>query len=188
MDRAELQALQLAMSLCLGLGLGFFYDIYRVWFRKVQVRDRLLAGVGDILWWVLALVIAMVGLYRINGLELRFPVLALAAAGVCVYMGFLSPVIFPLLWRLLGWLWRAAKWLGRCLCDAMELLLCPLVWLVELGFGILGLLGCLLRLVGRILGGAVRFLLRPFGDLVLYIKKHQKKVDFDVDFSEGNDI
>lgn len=186
MDRAELQAMQLAMAMCLGLGLGFFYDVYRVWFRRVKLRW--LAGAGDIIWWGLALLLAMGGLYRINGLELRFPVLALTVAGVCVYMGLLSPVIFPLLWRLLGGLWRVIKWLGGCFAGALGLLLCPLVWLVELAFG-LGQLGVQFgragaRLLGRILG----IILRPFYGLAASFKKHLKKVDFNVDFSKENDI
>ena len=35
MDRAELQAVQLALAFGLGLGLGFFYDFYRVDRRSV---------------------------------------------------------------------------------------------------------------------------------------------------------
>ena len=80
MDRAELQAIQLAAALGLGLGLGFFYDVYRVWFR--QLRGRFWPALGDIVWWLVALGLAFVGLYHINGAELRLPVLVLTAAGV----------------------------------------------------------------------------------------------------------
>lgn len=190
MDRAELQALQLAWSLGLGLGLGFLYDVYRVWFRRLKndAGSRWLAAAGDIGWWLTALILAAAGLYRINGLELRLPILALAAAGVCVYMGFLSPVLFPLLWRLLGWLWRFLCWWGHCFGNALALLLAPLVFLVELGFILGRIIGRILKGLGRILARVGRVLLLPINRLVLSFKKHQKKVDFAVDFAEENDI
>ena len=84
MDRAELQAVQLALAFGLGLGLGFFYDFYRVWFR--QLKGRLWPALGDIVWWLAALGLAFGGLYHINGAQLRLPVLLLAAAGVCLYL------------------------------------------------------------------------------------------------------
>ena len=170
MDRAELQALQLAWSLGLGLGLGFLYDVYRVWFRRLKndAGSRWLAAAGDIGWWLAALI--------------------LAAAGVCVYMGFLSPVLFPLLWRLLGWLWRLLCWWGRCFGNALALLLAPLVLLVELGFTLGRIIGRILKGFGRILARVGRVLLLPINRLVLSFKKHQKKVDFAVDFAEENDI
>ncbi len=88
MDRAELQAVQLALAFGLGLGLGFFYDFYRVWFR--QLKGRLWPALGDIVWWLAALGLAFGGLYHINGAQLRLPVLLLAAAGVSVLFVMLS--------------------------------------------------------------------------------------------------
>ena len=157
MDRAELQAVQLALAFGLGLGLGFFYDFYRVWFR--QLKGRLWPALGDIVWWLAALGLAFGGLYHINGAQLRLPVLLLAAAGVCLYLGFFSPVLFPLLRRLLLGLWRLLRWLFGCFAGAVALLLSPLVWLVELGFRLLWLLQRLLVL-------PYRWVLRPVGRLL----------------------
>ena len=162
MDRAELQAVQLALAFGLGLGLGFFYDFYRVWFR--QLKGRLWPALGDIVWWLAALGLAFGGLYHINGAQLRLPVLLLAAAGVCLYLGFFSPVLFPLL-----------------------------VWLVELGFRLLWLLQRLLvlpyrwvlRPVGRLLS---RLLVQPWQKLRTNLRKAFKKRIKKVDFEARNDI
>lgn len=187
MDRAELQAVQLALAFGLGLGLGFFYDFYRVWFR--QLRGRLLPALGDIVWWLAALALAFGGLYHINGAQLRLPVLLLAAAGVCLYLGFFSPVLFPLLRRLLLGLWRLLRWLCGCFAGAVALLLSPLVWLVELAFRLLWLLQRLMLLPYRwVLQPAVRLLARPWQKLRTYLRKAFKKRIKKVDFETRNDI
>lgn len=195
MDRAELQAVQLALAFGLGLGLGFFYDFYRVWFR--QLKGRLWPALGDIVWWLAALGLAFAGLYHINGAQLRLPVLLLAAAGVCLYLGFFSPVLFPLLRRLLLGLWRLLRWLLGCFARAVALLLSPLVWLVELAFRLLWLLQrllilpyrWLLRPAGRLLCRLFNSLLaRPWQKLHTYLRKAFKKRIKKVDFEGGNDI
>ena len=191
MDRAELQAVQLALAFGLGLGLGFFYDFYRVWFR--QLKGRLWPALGDIVWWLAALGLAFGGLYHINGAQLRLPVLLLAAAGVCLYLGLFSPVLFPLLRRLLLGLWRLLRWLFGCFAGAVALLLSPLVWLVELGFRLLWLLQRLLvlpyrwvlRPVGRLLS---RLLVQPWQKLRTNLRKAFKKRIKKVDFEARNDI
>ncbi len=110
--RSELQAVQLALALMLGVALGFWYDIYRVWFRRC--RGRMLRGAGDILWWLSVLILSVVALYHINGIELRVPVLLLVAGGLSLYMGLLSPVLFPLLQNVARLVWRSVLWLtGR---------------------------------------------------------------------------
>lgn len=186
MDRAELQAVQLALALGLGLGLGFFYDVYRVWFR--QLRGRLWPAVGDIAWWLAALALAFGGLYRINGAELRLPVLALAAAGVCLYLGLLSPVLFGLLCRLLLGIWRLLVWLCGCFAGALALLLSPLVWLVELGFRLVLLAGRFARWLWHILSGMLAWLFKPWRRLAEKINNAIKNRAKKVDFEEPNDI
>lgn len=182
MDRAELQAVQLALALVLGLGLGFFYDLYRVWFRSA--RGAIRKGVGDIIWWLLALTYSLVALYKINGMELRLPVLVLAAAGVCLYMGFFSPVIFPGLHRLVGWMVHIVRWLWRMLGRLLALVLLPVVWAAD---AVLRLLGLILWILGwpfaRLikLGGRLAAVLRR-------VCEHCKKPAKEVDFTEENDI
>lgn len=186
MDRAELQAMQLALALGLGVGLGFFYDIYRVWFR--QLRGRFWPALGDIAWWLAALGLAFGGLYHINGAELRLPVLALVAGGVCLYLGLLSPLLFGVLCKLLLGLWRLLVWLSGCFAGALALLLSPLVWLVEIFFRVIILIWHLLTQIYHSMTGLLAWLSRPWrrlaGKIYKRLKKPQKKVDFD----EADDI
>lgn len=182
MDRAELQAVQLALALALGMSLGLFYDAYRVWFRSI--RHPLWRGIGDIVWWAAAFGCSAAALYYINGMQLRLPVLALALAGVCLYMGFFSPVIFPLLSRLLGLLCRLVCGLLRLLGRLLALLLLPVVWVAD---ALLRLAELLLRLAGVIL--------RPFRRLggrlaaaLAGVRACLKKPAKEVDFAEENDI
>ena len=132
MDRAELQAVQLALAFGLGLGLGFFYDFYRVWFR--QLKGRLWPALGDIAWWLAALGLAFGGLYHINGAQLRLPVLLLAAAGVCLYLGFFSPVLFPLLCRGGGFAAEPAGLAGGAGLSAALAAATPVSVALSLGF------------------------------------------------------
>ena len=182
MDRAELQAVQLVLALGLGVGLGFFYDIYRVWFR--QLRGRFWPALGDIAWWLAALGLAFGGLYHINGVELRLPVLALTAGGVCLYLALLSPLLFGVLCKLLLGLWRLLVWFSGCFAGALALLLSPLVWLVEIFFHISRLIWHILTWVCQFLAGVLAWLLRPWqrlaGKIYKRLKKPQKKVDFDM--------
>lgn len=156
---AEFQAAQLVLSCCLGLGLGLFYDIYRVWFRAPG--GRWLKGLGDIVWWLLALAVAAAALYHINGLELRLFPLALAAAGCCLEQALISPRFFPLLEGVCRFGLRLFRRLLRLLRRLLECLLLPLVWPVELAFRLVLLLkGLLLRLL-RALRDLLLWLLRP---------------------------
>ncbi len=182
MDRAELQAVQLALALALGLSLGLFYDVYRVWFRGA--RGPLWRGVGDIGWWLLAFAYSAAALYYINGIELRLPVLALAAAGVCLYMGFFSPVIFPVLHRLLRLLFRAVRGLWRLFGRLLALVLLPVVWAAD---AVLRLAGALARLVGVLLRPVAR-LGRRLAAGMAGVRARCKKPAKEVDFTEENDI
>lgn len=150
---------QLAAAFGLGVGLGLLYDLYRVWFRRA--RRPWARAVGDIAWWLCALVVAAGALYYINGLALRGFTLALAAAGAVCEQASISPRFFPL-----GeWVChRVVQWvcaLGRFFRRAVECGLTPLVWLVELAFKLVGLVWLVACRVGGILGRPVRWLTAP---------------------------
>lgn len=150
---AEIQAAQLAWSFALGVGLGLLYDVYRVWFRAAG--RRWLKAVGDIIWWLAALLVAAWAMYHINGLALRGFPLALALLGCVVEQGLISPQFFPLMRRLCGGLLAVAGRLLGIFRGLLELLLTPLVWCVELVFRLLviakRLLLCVFGLVFRVL-------------------------------------
>lgn len=150
---------QLAAAFGLGVGLGLLYDVYRVWFRRA--RHPWARAVGDIAWWLCALVLAAGALYYINGLALRGFTLALAAVGAVCEQAAISPIFFPLGERVCR---RVVQWvcaLGRLVRRAVECGLTPLVWLVELAFKLVGLAWRVVCRVGGILGRLVRWLTAP---------------------------
>lgn len=150
---------QLAAAFGLGVGLGLLYDVYRVWFRRA--RRPWARAVGDIAWWLCALVLAAWALYYINGLALRGFTLALAAAGAVCEQAAISPRFFPLGERVCC---RGVQWVrafGRLFLRAVEAGLTPLVWLVELAFKLVGLVWRVACRVGGILGLLVRWLTAP---------------------------
>ncbi len=154
--------MQLLLAFALGVGLGAFYDLYRVWFRGA--RSRPMRGLGDLLWWGAALFLAAGALYRIDALALRLPPLLLALLGVAVQQACISPWAFPLLQRCCRFIGRFWRGLRRLWQRAVAVLLLPLVWPVELAFRLLLLLARLLgALFGRIEGLLRRLLARPLG-------------------------
>lgn len=156
---AEVQAVQLLCSFGLGTGLGVFYDIYRVWFRAPG--KKWLKGMGDMLWWALALAAAAGALYHINGLELRLVPLMLAAAGCIIEQALLSPRLFPAIDGLCRFVLRCCRAVGRFLRRVIEFLLYPLVWPVELAFRLLLFIRKLAVGVLKKLRDLALWLLRP---------------------------
>jgi spore cortex biosynthesis protein YabQ len=148
-NRAEWQAVQLGLCFVLGLALGLFYDVYRVWFRSE--RRGGLRGLGDVCWWLAALLLVVLALYRINGLELRLPSLAAIAAGVCLHLGLLSPHVYPLLYRLFRAVFHLLADVCRLMARLLTLLLTPFVLVVEMGFRLLLVLRAVLKWLGRLI-------------------------------------
>ncbi len=159
MDRAEFQAVQLVLAFALGIALGVFYDVYRVWFRGAHRRAA--KGLGDIIWWLLALGLAAGAFYRINSLSLRAAPLALALLGVAVQQGLISPWAFPLLQRFCRAVGRFLGWVTQLLQRLVAFLLLPLVWPVEVAFRLLLAFARLLRRVTSLLGRLLRWLFAP---------------------------
>ena len=153
MDRAELQAVQLASALVLGLVLGLFYDVYRVWFRTE--KKHISRGLGDVLWWLAALLMVAAALYHINGLQLRAAPLMLVAGGVVLQQGVISPWTFPMLQRLVWLLVRTVRLLIRIMHRVLAIALLPLLWVVELLFRLTMLVH---RLIRRLWGVICRLL------------------------------
>lgn len=215
--RSEMQAVQLGLALNLGVVLGLWYDMYRVWFR--HCRGRIWRGVGDILWWVAALGLSVVALYHINGVELRLPVLLLVVAGLCLYMGLLSPVLFPVLQDMVRLVWRFVLWVvGRVWHIGglvVRFVVLPVVWVVDVVVwfwgvcrGVFGVpVGFIYKVAYRVVYGVLggicgKFIGRFFSRVINGVKcwlgrvgwqgravgESDKKAAKEVDFSEENDI
>lgn len=156
---AAQQGFELAGAFVLGLLLGVLYDVYRVWFRATTGTIR--HTVGDVLWWLLALGISLAVLYRLNGLEVRGFVLLLAVLGCTAQQLLLSPKLFGGMEKLFCLILRWWRGVWRIFHRAVELLLTPVVWAVEIVFRLLRLVVRLCRGVGRTVLGLLSWLLIP---------------------------
>lgn len=165
---AEIQARQLALAFALGLFLGLFYDVYRVWFRHGGRTAS--KTVGDILWWLVALVLSAVALYHINGLALRGFALAMVALGCVTEQLFLSRRVFLFADSLAHLLLGVFRRLLGLMFRLTELLLWPLSFAVELLFR-LGVKSVrLLQWLFSVFWRLLRFLTMPLWRPLLAVK------------------
>lgn len=88
--------------------LGGFFDLYRV-FRSTIKVNKLIDSVGDLFFWLCALILLGPLLYWSTWLELRFYVWLALGAGMVFYMMVFSP---KLIWVYLRF-WKAITWLPR---------------------------------------------------------------------------
>lgn len=178
MERAEFQAVQLVLAFGLGLSLGLFYDFYRLWLLGGKKKIR---AVGDLCWCILAMIWTFGGLYFINGGEIRFMVCAFGFLGMTLYLGFLSPVILPILKALLGVILKILAFLWRLFETVLHIFLLPVVWIFEL---IMKVLGCVFAFIM----GIFAYVVGLFGKLAKFIQKTAKNYLKKVDFDEEVDI
>lgn len=102
MDTAAGQFLRLLLALICGVGLGIFYDGYRL-FRRFTAPHRRLRPLLDILWWLLALALVFAVWLRFTWGEVRFSLLVWQGLGFALYYTYLSPHIYGLgKWLLSG--------------------------------------------------------------------------------------
>ena len=126
MDRASLQAAQILCAFGLGLTLGLFYDFYRIWLRKG--RKKVAAAVGDVLWWIFALLWAFFWLLQINWAELRIPVVLMVFLGLGLYIFCFSPIFLPLFTKMWQGVAAILRFLGQTLVQALQLFFAPVVF------------------------------------------------------------
>jgi spore cortex biosynthesis protein YabQ len=89
---------------------GALFDFYRV-LRGRMKTGVWLSGLGDLLFWFCAFVVAVPLIYWGTWLELRLYVWLVLLGGAVFYFLIISPALIPLYVR---W-WRAAVWLPRFL-------------------------------------------------------------------------
>jgi spore cortex biosynthesis protein YabQ len=104
--RMEYVITQLSSFLILlltGLVLGGFFDLYRTWRGTIKV-SRLVTAVGDLFFWLVVLVTAILLIFRSTWLELRLYVWLAVGLGLVLYLTVFSSLLIPCfvkLWRIL---------------------------------------------------------------------------------------
>jgi spore cortex biosynthesis protein YabQ len=118
--RVEYVTTQLSSFLILlltGLVLGGFFDLYRTWRGTVKV-SRKMTVVGDLLFWLVALITATLLIFWSTWLELRLYVWLAVALGLVLYLTTFSSLFIPWfvkLWRILLCWPRQMGWLKQSL-------------------------------------------------------------------------
>jgi spore cortex biosynthesis protein YabQ len=107
----EYVAVQLSSFLTLlltGMVLGGFFDLYRVWRSTVKVNWVITAG-GDLVFWLIALLLATPLIFWSTWLDLRLYVWLAITGGLILYFLVFSRLVLPELVRF----WRVITWLPR---------------------------------------------------------------------------
>lgn len=95
--------------------LGGFFDLYRV-FRSTIKVNKLIDSIGDLFFWLCALMLLGPLIYWSTWLELRFYVWLALGAGLGFYMMVFSPKLIRVYLRFL----KAITWLPRQFVNLMQ--------------------------------------------------------------------
>jgi len=105
MEYVNLQIGSCLLLLIVGMILGGFFDLYRVFRGSIRV-NKFLDYLGDLLFWIATASLITPLLYWSTWLELRFYVWLALAFGLSGYYFFLSAALLPLFikfWQLIFW-------------------------------------------------------------------------------------
>lgn len=95
--------------------LGGFFDLYRV-FRSTIKVNKLIDAIGDLLFWLLSLLLLGPLIYWSTWLELRFYVWLALGAGLFFYLAVFSPKLIRIYLRF----WKAITWLPRQTINSLQ--------------------------------------------------------------------
>uniref|UniRef100_A0A7C1FDD7 Spore cortex biosynthesis protein YabQ n=1 Tax=Ammonifex degensii TaxID=42838 RepID=A0A7C1FDD7_9THEO len=76
------------VSLIIGVGGGWLYDLYRVYFQVMKWRSRILTTCGDVSFWLIFTALTSVFLFTNYAGEVRFYTFLGIAAGFLFYRRF----------------------------------------------------------------------------------------------------
>ncbi|HEY8464720.1 MAG TPA: spore cortex biosynthesis protein YabQ [Bacillota bacterium] len=115
MNYVHTQLSSFLILLITGLVLGGFFDFYRVWRSQIRV-NWFNTAVGDLFFWILALVLATPLIFWGTWLELRFYVWLALGLGTGLYFFVFSSLCIPIFlkfWQTVTWLPRQLGYLKR---------------------------------------------------------------------------
>lgn len=109
MSPLDAQLFAFLLLVAVGIGVGFLFDVFRVW-RRLLYRGRWVQAAGDLVFLALAGVLLAGGLVLANWGELRVFVLLGLMAGLGLYFRLASAVAVRLMALVCG---AVAAWLGK---------------------------------------------------------------------------
>lgn len=127
MTRAALQCAQMLCALGLGLSLGMFYDIYRIFIKKQH--GRAWCWFGDLIWWLSALAWSFWVLVKISWADLRIPIIIAVFAGILVYLYYFSPALSHVYKRTAEITVKIIKKLFSVIIRILSIIFFPLVFI-----------------------------------------------------------
>jgi spore cortex biosynthesis protein YabQ len=112
--------LYLLFNLGVGVATGVLFDCYRIFHRSTQ-PGWFLTQLADLLFWVIAALLAFGSFYLVTGGELCFYTLLMIPSGMVAYLKYASPIVRE-------WLYHMFVLIGR----ALVLLFAPIHFILIL--------------------------------------------------------
>lgn len=106
------EAILLGISLCVGAGLFFLYDMLRI-FRRIKKHGTLLIGIEDFLYWLICAVVVFLMLYQENDGMVRGFALGGILIGMLAYYFLLSRFVI----KINVMVWKQILQVVRKLCS-----------------------------------------------------------------------
>lgn len=134
----------------LGMGLGLFFDCYRLLRRRIK-PNYIFTQLSDLLFWFICIGPIFYAFYWVIEGSVRFFTILFLFVGMFLYLKFVSPYLRePLYWCFLQ-IGRGLKLLLRLLIICVQVLVFPIrlaIWAVSFAL--------------QFLGGLLRLLILPF--------------------------
>lgn len=115
MEHVNLQFNSFLLLVLTGMIFGGLFDLYRVFRSTIRV-NKLIDAIGDLLFWLLSLMLLGPLIYWSTWLELRFYVWLALGAGLVFYLIVFSPKLIRIYLRFL----RAITWLPRQIINLIQ--------------------------------------------------------------------
>lgn len=108
MDFVKVQMSTSVLLLLTGMVLGGFLDLYRVFRATVKV-NKLIDFFGDLIFWILAVILLTPLIFWSTWLELRLYVWLFLLIGLLMYYFLFSQILIPFFLKF----WHAVTWVPR---------------------------------------------------------------------------
>lgn len=115
MEYVNLQFNSFLLLILTGMIFGGLFDLYRVFRSTIRV-NKIIDAIGDLLFWLLSLMLLGPLIYWSTWLELRFYVWLALGAGLVFYLMVFSPKLIRIYLRF----WRTITWLPRQIMNLIQ--------------------------------------------------------------------
>lgn len=115
MEYVNLQFNSFLLLILTGMIFGGLFDLYRVFRSTIRV-NKIIDAIGDLLFWLLSLMLLGPLIYWSTWLELRLYVWLALGAGLVFYLMVFSPKLIRIYLRF----WRTITWLPRQIMNLIQ--------------------------------------------------------------------